>query len=452
MVVPWYDEIVHCSEFLIDEATKKGASGADVLYYSGCNSSLSLRDGKPEQNNSGCITGIGLRVLDGEGRQGVAHVNAINKVALQQLVDWSLHNCSLVEPDPWVVLYEDAPSYSEELELKDDAVQSITPEQRMEWCNEMTRYVREKDSRVVSVRSASWADGQGDTFYMSSAGIYGWYEGTALAAGVSLVMSDGEHMEMGGFGEEFRFLEDCSLQKIAEKAVKQTAYTLGGTPLPTKKYTLIFSPEVSSSLLSVIGDLFCASNVHKNRSLYKGKLGKKVASPLLSLIDDGLMPRKLGTSPFDGEGVPCQKTVVMKEGIVEAFLYNLKYARKDGVRSTGNGARSFSSLPDVDISNFYMEPGTLSPEEIFHSVQNGLYVTELLGLHTVNPVSGDFSLGIKGVRLFEGLLDRPIAGMTIAGNLLDLLNRIVLVGGDLSFFGDIGGCTMVIDNVTAAGL
>ncbi|ADE56436.1 MULTISPECIES: TldD/PmbA family protein [Aminobacterium] len=452
MIVPDRDEVESYAELAIKEALEKGACGADILFYFGSSHSLSLRDEKPEQNNSGFSVGVGIRTLDRDGRQGVAHINTFNRSSLQQLVEWSWHNCANLEPDPWTVLYNGKSSYAKNLELKDEKISAILPEQRQEWCAEMTHLAKKKDSRVLSVRSASWNDGEGATFYMASTGVKGWYDGSGVAAGLSLVMSDGVNMEMGGYGEDFRFLEDISLQRIVEKAVTQTACTLGGRPIQTKRYTLVLSPEVSASLLSVIGELFCASNVHKNRSLYKGKLGKKVASPLLSLVDDGLMPRKLGTVPFDGEGVPSQRTVLMKEGIVEGYLYNLKHAQKDGVESTGNAARSISSLPDVDISNFYMEPGNISSEEIFVSVQSGIYITEFLGLHTVNPVSGDFSLGIKGVSLSGGLFAQPVAGMTIAGNLLDLLNRIVFIGNDLSFFGDTGGCTMVIDNVTAAGL
>ncbi|WP_051461170.1 TldD/PmbA family protein [Aminobacterium mobile] len=437
---------------LIEKALNRGAKGADILFYSGKSSSLSLRDGKPEQNRTGFFMGIGLRVIDADGRQGVAHMNVLDPASFENLVSWSWANCCSSEPDPWVTLYEQKPSYRDDLKLEDEAVSSITPEQRQESCLYMSQEASSKDKRILSIRSASWYDSIGKSFYMSSTGIRGWYNGTSVSAGLSLVMSDGVNLEMGGYGESCRFLSDLPLSRIVEEAVTQTAYILGGKPLKTGKYTLILSPEVSASFLSVIGELFLASNVHKNMSLYKGKLGKQEASSLLTITDDGLMPKKLGTAPFDGEGVPCQRTVLMEKGVIKNFLYNLKYGLKDGVPSTGNGARSFSSVPDVDVSNIYIEPGTLSQEDIFCSVRNGIYIMDLLGLHTVNPVSGDFSLGIKGVALHNGELSFPVSGMTIAGNLLDFLKKIVCIGNDLLFWGDTGGCTVVVEDVTAAGL
>jgi PmbA protein len=141
----------------------------------------------------------------------------------------------------------------------------------------------------------------------------------------------------------------------------------------------------------------------------------------------------------------------MEKGVVSSFLYNLKYANIFGVESTGNASRGLSSLPDVDITNLYIKPGNKRPSDILSGISRGIYVMELLGLHTIDPVSGDFSLGIKGILVEKGQMTRPVSGMTIAGNIVEILDLVETVGNDLRFFGNIGGCTLVVNNVSTTG-
>ena len=182
-----------------------------------------------------------------------------------------------------------------------------------------------------------------------------------------------------------------------------------------------------------------------------GRLGTSVASSAFSLVDDGTLPGRMGTSPFDAEGVPTRRTVLVDKGVACSYLYNLQYAQKDGVASTGNASRGMSSLPDVGTSNLILEAGISSQGALIESVQSGFLVTELMGLHTLDPVSGDFSLGAKGIEIKKGVLSRPVSGVTIAGNLLELLNKVVAVGNDFEFFGSTGACTLVVDDIAVAG-
>ena len=451
MQVPARDAVEEASAFLVAETLSRGAAGADVVCSFGQGSSLSLRDGVPEKNTSGTSFGIGLRTLDREGRQGVAHVNSLERHHLEELVVWSLNNCSSSEPDPHARLAPQARDILPDLELFDEAVLGVTPEYRMSVCREMWEIARDADPRVVSVRSASWGEGSGEYHYRSSEGVSGCYSGTSAGCGVSVILSDGGVMEMGGYGDDSRFLSGLDPRKAAAEAVRRTAMVLGGTYLPTGRYDLVLDGEAAASLVDVLGELFLASNIHKNKSFLMGKLGEKVASPALSLVDDGLLLRGMGSSPFDGEGVPCSRTPLLSNGVVSAWLYNLKYALLDGVASTGNASRSISGTPDVDCSNLSLLPGQWTPEDLLLQVGSGIYVTEFLGLHTINPVSGEFSLGIKGASISGGALGGAVSGMTIAGNLKDILNTIDLIGNDFRFYGSTGACSLVVRDVAAAG-
>ena len=445
---PWLENV---SESVIRSALNKGAYGADFIHVERTGHMISLSEGKPEKNITGYNKGIGLRTIADDGRQGVAYINSFGKRDMEDLVEWSWNNCRSSEPDPWVSLYEGDPPEPVDLGLYDPSVTKLTPEDRMGKCIEMTDAVCSNDPRVLSVRSASWADGEVGIFYASSYGYSGSYMSTYASCGAAVVLQDGENREMGGFGDESRNLSGIDHLKVAREAVTRTAMVLGGSTLETGKYDLVLDPEASVSFLEIIGDLFLASNVSKGKSLFKDKTGLKVGSSLLTIVDDGKRRAGMGTSPFDGEGHPASTTVLLDKGRVNSFLYNMKYAKMAGVSSTGNASRGISTLPDIDVTNLYMVPGDEGPSDMISRTKKGIYVLEFLGLHTVDPVSGDFSLGIKGAFIGGGKLAQPVSGITIAGNIVEVLDQIESVGNDLRFFGNTGGCTLVVKDVSAAG-
>jgi PmbA protein len=442
------------ASWLLDRSLKSPeVSGADVVYFSSESHSLSLLDGEPEENVSGVSGGISLRVIGKDGRQGVAYGNNFSKRSLENMIGWSLENLRSSEPEKDITLFS-GPTNADDsaLELFDDSVAgSITQEKRMKACLEMTDAARSRDSRVASVRSASWGDGFAESLYASSAGVSGWKRSTSVSCGAAVVMQDGDSLEMGAYGNGESHLADIKYHEYATLAVDKTASLLGGKPLRTGKYTLLLPPEISAALADEIGDLFCSSVVHKGHSLMKGKLGVQIAGSAVTLTDDARLPRRAGSAVFDGEGVPTGKTILIDSGVASNYLYNLQYAAKDGVASTGSASRGLGGLPDVGTSNLVLSPGPYSVDFLRKGVDSGFLVLELMGLHTLNPVSGDFSLGAKGVRLRGGLPGEPVAGVTISGNLIDILKKVTAVGSDLKFFGSVGAPSIVVEDVVVAG-
>ena len=435
---------------ILQKMKTAGVEG-DVLYSFSESSDLALRDGEIEECTSGASHGIGIRTIQKDGRQGVASGDCLDKLGVDELIAWSLHNSKNAEAEEHVYLHSGKPDLLS-LGLFDPAVAQISPDDRMRFCQTMTSEANREDKRVRSVRSAAWSDGWGESFYASTAGFAGWKRGTFVACSSTVVMQDGESTEMGGEGQQERFLDKINVLTVAQKSVNRTSQLLGATSLPTGQYTIVFDPESAASLIAEVGGLFCASEIHKGHSLLAGKLGTTMASSLFSLTDAGRLPGGLGTTPFDSEGVPTQSTRLVDKGIVNAFLYNLKYAAIDGVRSTGSGVRGLSSLPDVGTSNLVIEAGNCGATECVRAVKKGLIALELMGLHTLDPISGDFSLGVKGRFIENGAVLQPISGVTIAGNLLDLLQKIVAVGDDFTMIGSIGACTLVVENIAVAGI
>jgi PmbA protein len=207
-----------------------------------------------------------------------------------------------------------------------------------------------------------------------------------------------------------------------------------------------------TELLGVLETAFSAESVIKGKSFLAGKDGKEVASPLVNIIDSGALEGQLGSSPFDGEGVKTGQTIVIKQGQLQGFLHNLYTANKMGVKSTGNAVRgSYKSTPEVGTTNFYLDKGKISREDLLKEIKRGVYVTEVMGMHTANPISGDFSLGASGLLIENGELTKPVKGIAIAGNLKELLMGIDAVADDLTFFVGKGAPTVRIQGITISG-
>lgn len=446
------DDIEGAAAWLLDEACRRGAAEADFLWSWGVRNLFSLCDGEPEEDRVGTSCGLGLRTLDGAGRQGVAFVNSLERSRLSLLLDWSLHNCRQAEVLEGLGLYG-GPSPSEvDLGLEDPSIYDVSPSDRLQFCRLMGEAACEADGRVRSIRSASWDDGWGEGFYASTTGRAIWHRATFAACGVAVVLEEGDEVEMGGSGGEARGLSGLDPAFHGREAVGKTALVLGGRPLPTGRYSLVLDPEVTADIVDALGELFLASNIRRNCSLLRGRLGETIGSPALSLVDDGRLPGRMGSSLVDGEGVPTGRTTLLDRGRVASFLYDLRHARLSGRSSTGNAARGVGTLPDVGTNNLFLLPGSERPQDLLRSAEGGLFVTELLGLHTLDTVSGEFSLGIKGAVLRDGIPCEPVAGVTVAGNLLELLAQVEALGSDLRFFGSSGGCTLVIRDVAVAGL
>lgn len=448
---PKNSEIEALSSWILDESKNLGVSDADVLYVQGQSTQLSLMDGEVEESISGTSVGIGIRTIMSDGRQGISYGNSLDRLSVKELLEWSVANCRNSEPEEGISLYSGKLFNDPSLFLEDPEIYEITSEDRMNRCLEMNNHAKSLDKRIVSVRSSGWQDGYGSSFYCTTSGLAGWESATRASCGVALLVSDGTSTEMGAYGESSRKLDELDINFSAAESVRKTISYLGATTVKTGRYSAVLDQESAASLVDIVADLFCAPEVHKGRSMMKGQLGNKVASSCVTLIDNGRIAWKSGSSSWDSEGVPTGETLLIKDGIASSYLYNLQYAWKDGVKSTGNGSRGLSSLPDVDTSNIILKPGTESRENIISSIKKGIYITEFMGLHTVDSISGNFSIGAKGLMIENGELTHAVSGVTIASNLLDFIKSITVVGSDLKYFGSVAAPTVVVEDIVIAG-
>ncbi len=438
-------------ERTIELAQKRGAKASECSWASGISGSFSVCDDALERSRTSRFFAVGLRVLDGENRQGVASLTDFDGDVVSELCDAAFANARGNAPEDDVVFAEKSPTPAgQDLGVYDPALPEWSAKEQIELCLTMSREARALDARVRGVRSSAVHSLSGEMQSLNSFGAFYESKMTSGSLSMTLLANDGEATEINGASNEARSRARLLALLPVREAVENSVRLLNSRPLRSGRYTLVLEPAVTASFLTVLADLFCASNVCKDLSLLAGRLGEPVASKSLTLIDDGRLFAGSGTSHCDSEMIQTQKTTVLDRGRVVRWLCNLQYGKRLGFPSTGNCARGLDSLPDVDVNNFYVVPGDRDCETIIAALGKCFRVAELMGLHTVDPVTGDFSLGARGV-YYEHGASLPVAQVTIAGNLLDFLKQITEVGSDLRFFGRFGGCTMVVEDIAVAG-
>ncbi len=441
-----FDALVDILNYL----RKKGAPIVEVYATWGEDFSVSLSEGRLEHFEKSEGGGVGIRVLDDEGRMGFAHANSLNLDELRKVGEEALAKMSLSSPDEFRKIVPPEGDYPNP-EVFDESIFSISEGEKLSFVREIHDKAREAHSLVEKVRRAEYSDGWYEVALLNSFGTKLLKKGTYFSCDLAVLASKGKDREMGYYSQERRFLRELDAESVIHKAVDRAVSLIGGKRLKTRKASLVFSPEATADFISLFSSLVSAENVQKGKSLLFGKLGKQVASECVSIVDDGTINGGVGSSPFDGEGFPTRRKVVVDKGVLRTYLHNTYTAFKDNVETTGNAVRGYSSTPGVGSTNFFILPGERKPSEIIGDVREGLYVMNVMGLHTVNLISGDFSLGVSGMWIERGEKTFPVRGMTIAGNLLDLFSKVEEVGDDLRFFGSVGGATMKVGGLTIGG-
>jgi PmbA protein len=287
-------------------------------------------------------------------------------------------------------------------------------------------------------------------------------EATGCYISLSIIARQDQIAERGFAGMVARGPGGLNPEEVGARAARRAITPIGGEPLTTRRSTVVFEPEIIAELLRGITQALYGDAVGKGRSMFTARdrkpdwIGQLVGSPVVTLVDDGSLPGAPGTIPFDGEGVPSQRTSLIENGVLRGFLHNVESARRAGTTSTGNGTRSaFKFLPEVGGTNLVLAPGLRSPEALVASVEDGLYVVSTRNVGGINPISGDYSVGASGRRIVNGELAEPVSGVTLAAPMLQLLANIREVGADLRWVsgagGYVGAPTVIIDDVTIGG-
>jgi PmbA protein len=435
---------------VVNKAQQMGAAMSEAYLINSKELTIEVREQGVENLKLAEERGLGLRVFK-EGRMGFAYSADLRPEAIEEVVREALANSLQTTIDKGNSLPGSVESYPE-MNLYDSAIRQADVESKIEMAREVERIGRSFDPRIKITEAAGYEDSEYQVTVANSLGLNASYQGAYC--GLYLVVV-GQELDdnQTGFAVQYRLrYDELDPKRVGREAAEKAIRMLGAKKIGTRRVPVVLDPYVATGFLGVLAPALTAEAVQKGKSLFANKIGQRIGSDILTIIDDGTLANGIASSPFDGEGVPSSRTVLLEKGHLNTYLYNTYTAVRDRVVSTGNGVRgSFKSTPEVGTTNFFIQPGEVSQKELLANINDGLYITEVMGMHTANPISGDFSVGVAGLLIQNGEFTSPVRGIAIAGNLVELLQSVEEVGNDLTFFGGKGSPTVRIGKMTVSG-
>jgi len=452
------------AQFAVERAKKSGAAkGAEVAAEAYVNDTESVQvnvSGRAvEQMNAVQEAGIGLRVLR-DGKMAFGSTNDLSRKAVTGLAEDLVKKVVFHTADEFNIIpgtedgaissgrngYEDLGSY-------DPKVAEMPVQDKIQRAIKMEAAGLDSSPKIAGSMMAGYQDATSCTYLANSYGISGWFSQSGCGGGIAFTAVEGDSRESGSFMKGAVKWADFDPEEVGRKAASNALSMLGARPIASAEMPMAVSPEIGTELLSFIAGMLSADAVQKGRSLFAGKAGSEVAAGGFTLIDDGRIRGGFSTAPVDGEGVATQTTPLIVDGVLQTYLYDCYTARKGKTKSTGNRSRSgYSSAGGVGTKNLYLKPGNISPQAIFAGIDRGFYLTVVLGLFAaIDPASGDFSIPAAGFMIEEGEKTSPVRGITIGGNLFELLKAVDKVGNDLTWFRSVGSPTFIVAGVKIGG-
>lgn len=433
-------------------ALDRGANDAECTLSEGEEFSATVRMRSLETLKDAGSRGAGLRVLRGK-HVGSAYTSDLSSEGVRKLVESALEIAAISTEDPNAGLPDsfELGSFSGDLQLHSDDITQIDTAQRIEQALQAEEAAFSADPRITNSEGASFDAYTGARIFANSRGFAGSYRMSSCSLSATPVAREGDSMERDyWFSSARSYAKLESPAAIGRKAAERAVRRLGSRKVPTQKVPVIFDQLTARSLISNIFEAVEGEAIYRKASFLAAKLGEKVAADNVTVIDDATIPGLFGSSPFDDEGVPSRRTVIIDRGVLNSYLLNTYTARKLGLRTTGNAARGITGNASVGHGNLFLEKGERPPEEIIRGLRKGLYVTELIG-SGVNIVTGDYSRGAAGLWIENGEFAYPVSEITIASTLHEMLMNIASIGSDLEFRGSVASPTLMIEEMTVSG-
>jgi PmbA protein len=433
-------------------ALDRGASDAECTLSEGDEFSASVRMRSLETLKDAGSRGAGLRVLRGKNA-GSSYTSDLSGEGIRKLVESALEIAAISTEDPHVGLPDPSElgALAGDLQLYSDDISRIDTSQRIDQALQAEDAALSTDPRITNSEGASFDAYSGERVFANSRGFTGSYRVSSCSLSTTPVAREGESMERDYWYSHARSYSKLeSPAAIGRKAAERALRRLGARKVPTQKVPVVFDQLTARSLISNIFEAVEGESIYRKASFLADKLGERVGSENVTIIDDSTIPGLFGTSPFDDEGVPTRRTVVIDRGVLASYLLNTYTARKLGLRTTGNAARGLAGNASVGHGNLFLEKGERSPEAIIRGIAKGLYVTELIG-SGVNIVTGDYSRGAAGLWIENGEFAYPVSEITIASTLQQMLLDIAFVASDLEFRGSVASPTLMVGEMTVSG-
>jgi PmbA protein len=439
------------------EAVEKAANlignlevdGYDVYFVEKENTNIEVREGKVERIRTSKVKGLAVRLVS-EGKLGFAYTNDVSDDGIRIALECARENAKFSEPDDYIF---SMPQKSDlDFQLLDDNFDNLSIDRKISLAKEVEEEAFRFDSKIKRTRKSAYAESKTSVYYLNSNNHSFSYTTTSFSLSILVTAEINGSSQMGWGYQSARFFCELNPKLVAVEAADEAVSLLGAKPIKTKKMPVIFKNRVFAELIETLSAGFLGDNVLRGKSLFKDKLDREIASHVLTVYDDPLKIEGSGSCPYDDEGIATRKKAVIERGILKNFLVDTYSAQKLGLKFTGNGIRpSVSSLPKSGITNLVVERGALGLEELVKTPEEVLLVTDAMGLHTINPITGEFSIGVSGLYFVDGKLIAPVTGMTVAGNVKDLLFNITEVGADVKWLGNVASPSVLVKELTVGG-
>jgi PmbA protein len=437
---------------IADGIVARARSGEQVEAYVSRQRATSTRaaGGAVEQIEQATSAGVGVRVVI-DGRQGFAYVGSLDTDAIASALDDARDNAAFGTADEANGLAEPDGVEQPTLSLYDEAIASLSIDRRVE----LALALEAAALRVPGVSSVPISQFADDVMEKAMATTTGLrvVDGKTYCSAVSEALAvDGADRYEAYSSKSALRLDEVDVEMTGREAGDRAAGLIGARKPESRRVTAVFDARAAAAVLGVIGSTLTGDAVLKGRSLFADRVGEQVAVPSLTLVDDPTDARAVSASHVDGEGLASRRTPLIDAGSLRGFLYASWAARKSKATSTASASRSYQSTPSTSARALQLLPGTLTEEELLAAVGDGVYVQSMSGLHSgVNPVSGDFSVGMTGRLVRGGVLAEPVREATIASTIQRMLHDVVALGADIRWFGATGAPLLAIDGIALSG-
>lgn len=429
-----------------------GTAGGEVYLEDHAIFSVAVADGKIENLQTQDVRGVGIRLFD-RGRVGFTYTADVSPEGLNEAIEMAKGLLARCDPDDASRLPEADESQTPEPENFDAGLARVDPQEKIRSARRVEEAARAADPRVTRVRQSKYTDVIGRVEVGNTGGLRRSFPLSRVYASIEVNAEERGELQSGWYADFAIRFSGLDPAHVGREAARRAVMKLGAARVATRRANLVLDPAVAASLLESISPALHADNVLKGKSVLAARVGQQVGSAKVTLLDDGRMLGGDHSGPYDAEGVATRCTLLIEGGVLKGFLHSTYTSLRMGAAPTGNAfRRSFKAPPHIAPSTLYLQPTGAAPQTLMSDAGDGIYVTEVMGLHTVDPISGDFSLGASGMTLRGGRPDVPVDRVGIAGNVLDLLRSIGGVGTDLRFMpGGGAGSTTLLMGIAVSG-
>ncbi|MEA2095245.1 MAG: TldD/PmbA family protein [Candidatus Cloacimonadota bacterium] len=417
----------------------------EILLSAGNSFSVKINEQNIESFNYSDSKGIGVRVIK-EGKIGYSYTEKFDEETFKHIVDEAIENAKYTEDDD-VVIMENYPENTDSPNVYSKELDKVDVVDKIQLAKDLEKYAKESDKRVFNVPYAVYGDGKSYSRVANSKGLDREDIQNYAYAYIGALSAEKDDKRMGMDYHITRNFREFDPIKMAEESVKKSTNLLNAKPAESGKYAVVFNNEMMATMLATFSGIFNAKSVQEGRSLLKGKIGERIANEKVTIVDDGLHPNGFSTSAFDSEGYPTERTILIENGVLKSYLHNTITARKDGVKSTGNGSRGYKGTLNISTSNFIIEAGEHKEADLFAKHDKIIEIVSLQGMHSgANAISGDFSLGAQGFLWENGKREYSLKPFTVSGNFLQMLSGVEAIADNFKFDMSSNGASSILIN------